>query len=441
VWDDFGVWDHTSLPHLPASGSWGDHTGYWHDDYMSSSTPGSQLRFTFTGTAIRIIGDWGPTLGTAHIAVDESAGQDVDLRRAVPGQQEELFAWRTAASPAPHTVTLTVTGERPVVIDEFKYLPDVERWGTTNDADLASYRQYDSSDPSVIDFHLAQIAAAKIDFLLFDVTNGGLGRDGDGNRFGNCMGGYATENHFFIDNLNTIITRLKAWNQAHAWKLKYALAVGTWWAYGNWSACPSTGLDGPQLLAAQARDVYETYVSSATYGGDAYYRHRGSPLLVVHDGGSNALENIAAVQGDPAADRFSLAPSGSDSSLPGAHGWYGWWPAAEGPVEDPEVALIEPGYNNHGPWQIPRQNGRTYQAGWRRIRGFARPPQVVVIASFNEYLEDNAVWTADTTFLDPSSIGVGDGVVVRDEQWPRPELYWDLTMATVPRLPAITDGR
>jgi hypothetical protein len=65
------------------------------------------------------------------------------------------------------------------------------------------YRTYNATNVAVIDFHLQQIAEVKIDFLLFELTPGGLG----GYRHG--------MNVVFVDNARVVARRLKIWNNTH----------------------------------------------------------------------------------------------------------------------------------------------------------------------------------------------------------------------------------
>jgi len=53
------------------------------------------------------------------------------------------------------------------------------------------YRTYSASDTAVIDFHLEQIANAKIDFILLELTPGGLG-------------GYRPSMKAFVDNARIV---------------------------------------------------------------------------------------------------------------------------------------------------------------------------------------------------------------------------------------------
>ena len=77
----------------------------------------------------------------------------------------------------------------------------------------------DSSDIDTIDFQLAQIAEAKIDFILFDLTNGGVTEKIK----------YGWEDNYWItETAQLTCSRIAEWNKTHDWKIKYAIAVGVY---------------------------------------------------------------------------------------------------------------------------------------------------------------------------------------------------------------------
>jgi hypothetical protein len=444
-------WHRTNLAQGAQGSYWGNYSGYWHDNYTASSTANSSLTFTFAGTGLKVIGDKGTNLGwgTITIANDgvvytNAAFQATNFPTDPQPQHQQELCEITGLRPGTNTAWLTNTSpNRLVVIDEFKYLPASVVWKTNNDNDVQGYRQYLSSEVSIIDYHLSQLAAAKVDFVLFDITNGGLGWDSNGVPCADHMGGYDCTNRFFIDNLRLACSRIKTWNDAHPWKIRYAIAAGTWWAWAGKSEClPNLPVD--KALENQAMDVYTNYCTNPTYGGlDNYYQVRGRPLMVVHDYYSQATNVIWTVTNAPSdhpyANKFSLRPSGY-SPFPG---WYGWKPPKdENSLRDPtgEVAFICPGDNAHTSWSVTRTNGGLhYIDSWHKALGWAPSPRVILLASFNEYLENNGLWTSDTTFLDQAPLYLLGAInpIPRDEQWRgsdgalRPSLYWDLTTTNI----------
>jgi hypothetical protein len=451
-------WHSTQLAQGARGHYWGNYSGYWQDNFTASTTASSGLTFTFAGTGLKVVGDRGTNYGWGTIAIATNgvaytnvAFQCTNSSADPQPQHQQQLCEITGLSPGTNTASLTNTSpNRLLVIDEFKYLPNSAKWTTNNDSATESYHQYVSGDSAILDYHLKQLASTKIGFVLFDITNGGLGWDSNGIPNANQMGGYDCTNRFFITNLQLACSRIKAWNDRHAWKMKYAVAVGTWWASAG--QC-RPNLSSEKLLENQAIDVYTNYCTNPAYGGpDNYYLIDGRPLLVVHDYFSSATNVIDTITKAPSlypyANKFALRPSG----VRVYPGWYGWpAPADENSVKDPhgEVAFIAPGHNSHTFWVVTRTNGGVhYSDSWNKTLAWAPRPRIILLGSFNEYLEDNALWTADTTYLDQTPIYIGNAAnsIPRDEQWRgsdqalQPWLYWDLTATNVtadrPTLPA-----
>jgi hypothetical protein len=127
----------------------------------------------------------------------------------------------SAAMPM-HAVTITTNGNGEAV--------DVGIWYCANwDVNgggwwpLSSYRpllpngqygMHDGADPNVIDYHLQQLADAKIDFILFDDTNGDFNA-------------YGPQNVWIKEKSKSVCARIKLWNERHSWKIKYAFSIGS----------------------------------------------------------------------------------------------------------------------------------------------------------------------------------------------------------------------
>jgi hypothetical protein len=445
-------WSLTDLFPRGSYGYWGDYSGYWQDNYHSSHTVGSTATMNFTGTGLRIIGDTGTDHGKAEIYIDGSGtpAATIDTYSSSLEKQQQLYEV-TGLTKTTHSIQLKIISaqntnstDHYITIDEYKYLPDAAVWGTANDNDKEGYRQYLSSDTDIIDYHLQQMTMAKIDFVLFDLTNGELGTNSTGGTNLNYMGGYDGANRFFVNNARTFCTRLKAWNDSHTWKIRYAIACGTWWNSGS-DGKPGSGFANAAGLAnSEAWGAFNTFYNNSSYGGpDNYYQLDGKPLLVIHDGGTTAQGIIDTINTTPTsypgAANFSLRPSGAGSGDGAPAGWYGWWAPRYGPQYTDEMTFMHPGHNSHTSWAIKRDYANYYKNGWSTILGWSPKPKIVLIASFNEYIEDNAVWTADTTYLDPTILtATYPDQPPRGEQWQSstggsllPWLYWDLTVSNV----------
>lgn len=266
------------------------------------------------------------------------------------------------------------------------------------------YRIYDASDVSVIDFHLRQIANAKIDFILFELTPGGLG-------------GYRPAMNIFVDNARIVAKRIKEWNSTHARKIQYAIAAGSH---------PDVYGSDPiaQCMEREAEDVYKSFYENAEYGGaDNYYHLNGKPLLVYWgdiDGNTAAWTNYV---GDRTyGDKFSIRYASDVRS-----GSYGWNIYSTGTVVNSEVEVVSPGWGHYtrtNPPYVSRRLGDFYRNCWHTVLTNPRP-QIVMIVAFNDYLENTGVWTADTSSLTDADKWYG-----HDEKL-HPWMYWDITVGNI----------
>ena len=269
------------------------------------------------------------------------------------------------------------------------------------------FRTYDATDTAVIDFHLRKLAEAGVDFLLFELTPGGLG-------------GYRPSMNLFVDNARTVAKRIKIWNENNGHKLRYAVAAG---------AHPDVYGDSPVDLCmeSEARDVFESFYQSPEYGGsDNYYTLGGKPLLVYWgDFGvmPSSWENrtVDSEFGDCFAIRYAQDVRA---------GSYGWNIYSGGTALHREVEVVSPGWGHYTrqiPPYVPRENGGFYRRCWETV--LSNPlPKIVMIVAFNDYLENTAVWTADTERLTDADKWVGpDGS-------PAPSMYWDITVEYIKKL-------
>ena len=280
-----------------------------------------------------------------------------------------------------------------------------------------SYGILESGNIEHIDFQIEKLAEAKVDFILFDLTNGGLSPELDG----------TDELHWIVKNAMLVCERISKWNDTHSWKLKYAVAVGCYHAIrkGN-----SIG----QCTEWQAKGVYNKFFTNKTYGGDDYYQVDGKPLLIIHDWGENVLtvpHGWNNYKGDRTyGDKFFVR-----NGQGGEKGTYGWH-TRYGTLVDDEVELLCPGQRTAGNTKanVPRDNGNAYLTGWEVVLN-NKLPRIVMIASFNDYCEQTGVWIAD------SSKCKGEF----DEKWTdstgqiNNSMYWDMTVEGI-KLVRIANG-
>lgn len=268
---------------------------------------------------------------------------------------------------------------------------------------LGSYQQYDSSNPAVIDEHIAMISAAQIDYLLFDETN----------NLNNVSGA-------ILNRAARVAARLDLWNQGANPELKYAFAIGGV-QYSN----------DPETIENEARQTWEEFANDPSIGDD-YYQLDGKPLLVVYTSKANQAAWLAYSGDKTASNRFTVRFASSDPSV--TAGEYGWQLPSTGTVPDDEVMVAMAGWNNHygNAAPIPRNKGEFYtEYVWDVILSQDPLPESVVINSFNEFGEDTAVQPADTSQLTLSEKWFNSNDVLD------PDLYWDLTVGYVAQYKAL----
>lgn len=282
-----------------------------------------------------------------------------------------------------------------------------------------SYGILDSKNTAHIDFQIQKLAEAKTDFVLFDLTNGGL--------TSKVPYGWADGKNESVANAKLACERIAKWNDTHDWKIKYAVAVGCYVAIRD-------GLSIGECTEYQAQGVYEMFYKNSTYGGDDYYQVDGKPMLIIHDWGENVLtvpHGWNQYKGNRTyGDKFFVR-----NGQGGEKGTYGWH-TRYGTLVDDEVELLCPGQRTAGNEKanIYRDNGNYYLTCWETVLN-NKLPRIVMIASFNDYCEQTGVWIAD------SSKCKGE----YDEQWTdstgqiNNSMYWDMTVEGI-KLVRIANG-
>jgi hypothetical protein len=277
-----------------------------------------------------------------------------------------------------------------------------------------TYGMYDSADAAVIDFHLQKLAEAQIDFILFDDTNGDFN-------------GYGPQNVWIKEKSKAVCARIKRWNREHTWKIKYAFAIGSF-MIGDPDYPTATSYD---VIEQQARCVAQEVFLNPNFESSDYYQIDQRPLLVVLDYKKDARTRWAGYQGSKAwAGQFSIRWAGTSGHYSAAKGDYGWAMNAAGVLLDPEVEYLQPGHDNHLParrgWMhTSRRRGDYYINNWNKI--LSNPlPRIIMIGAFNDYTEDSAIWTADTSVEYPNTRLPIEPWLGHDDQL-HPSMYWDYT--------------
>ena len=175
--------------------------------------------------------------------------------------------------------------------------------------------------------------------------------------------------------------------------------------------------------------MFNNFYNNRDYGGpENYYQLNGKPLMVNY---GLRLKQLKTEWDGYAGDKtygnhFTLRTCTGYADV----GDYGWpLPLHKGTLLDSEIELVEPGFNVHRPGEVElRNSGEFYRQCWQRVLDNPKP-QIVLIQSFNDYLEESAVWTTDTSGLDDTQ-----------EKWTKsdgklsPSLYWDITVESIARL-------
>lgn len=274
-----------------------------------------------------------------------------------------------------------------------------------------SYGIPDSSDTAVIDFHLSELADAKIDFVVFDLTNVIL-----------ADGLINAEDAWIVDNTVLTCQRIANWNRNNSWKIRYAFAIGVYTDENG-----QTSIGGS--TETQAKTVYENFYNNTSYGRDNYYQINKTPLLIVYDASQDVLNGNGgwnSYTGDRTyGDKFVVR--GAKSGETGTYGFDN----RNGPNVNSEVSLISPGYNSHSTAQpeVERKKGDTYKENWEKVLN-SETPAILVISSFNDYCQDTAVFTADTSNCESGF----------EEQWLDKNgqisntMYWNMTREGIIKL-------
>lgn len=289
-----------------------------------------------------------------------------------------------------------------------------------------------SDNIEVIDFYLEKLAEAKIDFILFDITNGGLtekihdyGWDDRGEDYGN---------RYIVKNAKLVCKRIAKWNKEHDWKIKYAVAVGAYMQIrgarhnGKEWVKPDCDIDIGTCVEWQAEAVYKEFFMNEEFGGDNHYQLDGKPLLIIHDWGENVLivpHGWNNYKGDRTyGDKFTVR-----NGQGGEGGTYGW-NTRYGTLPDPEVECICAGHScaHSTVPAIFRNKGRYYKKGWQVV--LETRPRIVMIAGLNDYNERSAIFPTDSSQCDFPG----------EEKWYNekgeldPYLYWNITVDSIKQL-------
>jgi len=316
------------------------------------------------------------------------------------------------------------------------YLP-LSYWTTISGSHALSgtYETFNPSDPSIISEDLAALAAARVDFIVIDLTN-----DTSANIANGC-----SSIDWIVVRACDVAKGANIWNTNNSWKIRYSIAVGT--------------VGGGGTIEQFAQAVYTGFVADSAFGGIGNtYRINGQPLLVLYNGGASSGPGYC-VGGDGSCTYSTLFYFGNADNQ-GAGQW-GWSPTGlsyrenggKGPPVptqvDPKgvVEEVSPGWFSNFPGWLwaPREDGAFYQGNWNVV--FSNPlPRIVLLSGYDDWAESQGVWPTDT--LSPRYIPSpiwditqtkphGDAINRMDEAWTfpdqnnHPDGYWNYTLAAI----------
>lgn len=310
-----------------------------------------------------------------------------------------------------------------------------------------------SADVDMLDFDIEQIANAGIDFIVIDLTNGGLAitqeKDSNGNPITeHCIP--ANKLSFHIENTKKLCQRIAEWNKKNEWKIRYAIAVGTHtgitkpvWSGGIISTVTSYDCTVAEAGEWQAEAVYKHFYTDEEIGGDNYYHLDGKPLILFHDWANNALtvtppktflggvKNATLVgwnmyEGKKYGNYFTVRPSQAGES-----GTYGWHTTTTKATGDSEVEMLCPSHLTAGEKiansTLTRNNGKRYRDSWNSVLARETLPRIIMLSAYNDYCEDHALAVTASKNCDG----------VYDEVWYDPDgnyttdYYWNLTKQNI----------
>ncbi len=304
---------------------------------------------------------------------------------------------------------------QPTTSKDYYFKPAmVNGWENRNYGYVPVGGTYDSGDVSAINGHLSALDDADIDFILLDETNS-LYNDkkaiirraltvcetvvssSTGVKFAVAIGGWRFPTS---DPISARVHKLES-EAEDVWKLFLDGGVGTHEALekcnGTAKYFNTTDASTKPLLAVYGneahRDAWEAYGGTKTYANKFNIKWvQGSVCTTGANGCNNDLG------GRPASDFVG-------------------WAFTEGAIKNNDLMTFMPGWDNHvGSTPVSRDSANFYkEKGWERVVCDGTMPDMIVIASYNEYGEETAVAPSDTSALPLS------------KQWSSDGRYWDIT--------------
>jgi hypothetical protein len=259
-------------------------------------------------------------------------------------------------------------------------------WTTlsTSAALSGTYEPYDSSNSTVIANDLSALAAAKIDFIVFDLSNATAAEIAaqSGIVHGAAQAGL-------------IAAAINTWNAnpSNTWKIRYAIAIG--------------GFGSGSDIEALAEAVNRGFVTNTAYGGSSnYYQINSQPLLVPTSVGEATFPSAwtSYCSANPSATGCGFYMGWALAQGAGQWGWQLPDPGLTPYDSVDPTNLVEevlPGWDNYlgafaAEW-ISRRDGATYQNNWDVV--YNSHPRIVLLTAYNDWWEQTGVFYNDTATM------------------------------------------
>jgi hypothetical protein len=305
---------------------------------------------------------------------------------------------------------------------------------------------YDTNDISTTDAQIAQIDAAGINIMLFDLSNGVYDLTTN-------QGAHK----WITQRAKTVCERIANYN-ASGHTMKFAVVGG---------AVQFSNPSNLGLVENEAQYVLNTFVNDSTCGPH-YYNYNGKPLLGMyftntaqrdawltypHSASNsftvkyaegdlpNLLESGLLGGGVPTYPSYTGAacgtvPTGANVK-PGDYGNFLGWGLPYGTPGTGPIMVVQPGwYNkfndvNGNDFSSTRKIARTIggvsagfytNCAWSRALANKATTDLLIINSYNEYVEETAVAPTDTSNVPNSYPGA---------QWTSSDQYWNITVSNI----------
>jgi len=261
---------------------------------------------------------------------------------------------------APSEIRRRLAAQKPAVgIHYFAwYEGEAREWGNGGTfvgtgAPKPTLGWYLSSDPTVIDTHLAQMAAAGFDFIIV---------------------------HINADTPGSWTTAHKIFGQLGRYGLQAAVM-----------------LDGLYTRPATLKATWVNKAKAEFAGHPQYFFLHGKPLIMLYSAAADFAIPGVVLRNVYWTDNY--APGGNTfnpSRLLYPRDWPFWSPTPQ-PVVNGVVPIV-PGYvdthlGRERSMEYPRNDGRMYHEQWQRA--LALRPELILVYSWNEYFEQTGIESTD----------------------------------------------